>query len=113
MCIRDRMISTLNITHYRIQIAVKAYFLTAQTFFVVIIQQADQCPSCQRNSAVRRNRRVRISQRNTFAHWLHKIGDVYKRQEEHREAQRRILRYVLSDGYSRKQEDDTHGHTQK
>lgn len=31
----------------------------------------------------------------------------------HRGAQRRILRYVLSDGYSRKQKDDTHGHTQK
>ena len=31
-------------------------------------------PSCHRNSAVRRNRRVRISQRTTFAHWLHKIG---------------------------------------
>ena len=26
------------------------------------------CPSCQRNSAVRRNSRVRISQRTTFAH---------------------------------------------
>lgn len=31
----------------------------------------------------------------------------------HRGAQRRILRYVLSDRYSRKQKDDTHGHTQK
>lgn len=31
----------------------------------------------------------------------------------HRGAQRKILRYVLSDGYSRKQKDDTHGHTQK
>src|SRR5207248_129064 len=32
------------------------------------------CPSCQRNSVVRRNRRVRISQRTTFAHWLMRIG---------------------------------------
>ena len=31
-------------------------------------------PSCQRNSAVRRNRRVRISQRTTLAHWLHRMG---------------------------------------
>ncbi len=31
-------------------------------------------PSCQRNSAVRRKRRVRISQRTTFAHWLHIMG---------------------------------------
>ena len=29
----------------------------------------------------------------------------------HRGAQRRILRYVLSDRYSRKQKDDTHGNT--
>ena len=33
-----------------------------------------QCPSCHRNSAVRRKRRVRISQRKTFAHWLQRIG---------------------------------------
>ena len=32
------------------------------------------CPSCHRNSAVRRNRRVRISQRTTLAHWLQRIG---------------------------------------
>ena len=32
------------------------------------------CPSCHKNSAVRRNRRVRISQRSTFAHWLQRIG---------------------------------------
>ena len=32
------------------------------------------CPSCHRNSAVRRKRRVRISQRNTLAHWLHRMG---------------------------------------
>ena len=31
-------------------------------------------PSCQRNSAVRRNKRGRISQRITFAHWLIKSG---------------------------------------
>ena len=31
-------------------------------------------PSCQRNSAVRRKRRVRISQRITFAHWLMSSG---------------------------------------
>ena len=29
---------------------------------------------CHKNSAVRRNKRVRISHRITFAHWLHKIG---------------------------------------
>ena len=28
------------------------------------------CPSCQRNSVVRKNKRVRISQRTTLAHWL-------------------------------------------
>jgi len=32
------------------------------------------CPSCQRNSAVRRNNLVRISHRTTFAHWLIRIG---------------------------------------
>ena len=32
------------------------------------------CPSCHRNSAVRRNIRVRISQRITLAHWLHRMG---------------------------------------
>jgi hypothetical protein len=32
------------------------------------------CPSCHKNSAVRRNRRVRISQRTTFAHWLISSG---------------------------------------
>ena len=31
-------------------------------------------PSCQRNSAVRRKTRGRISHRTTFAHWLIKIG---------------------------------------
>ena len=31
-------------------------------------------PSCHRNSAVRRNSRVRISQRTTFAHWLMSSG---------------------------------------
>ena len=31
-------------------------------------------PSCQRNSAVRRNSRVRISQRTTLHHWLHRMG---------------------------------------
>ena len=31
-------------------------------------------PSCHKNSAVRRNNRVRISQRKTFAHWLQRIG---------------------------------------
>ena len=29
-------------------------------------------PSCHRNSLVRRNGRVRISHRNTFAHWPHR-----------------------------------------
>ena len=32
------------------------------------------CPSCQRNSVVRRNGRVTFSQRTTFAHWLMRIG---------------------------------------
>jgi hypothetical protein len=32
------------------------------------------CPSCHRNSAVRRNSRVRISQRTTLAHWLMSSG---------------------------------------
>ncbi len=32
------------------------------------------CPSCQRNSVVRRNIRVRSSQRTTLAHWLIRIG---------------------------------------
>ena len=32
------------------------------------------CPSCQRNSAVRRKSRVRISHRTTFAHWLMSSG---------------------------------------
>ena len=32
------------------------------------------CPSCQRNSAVRKNIRVRSSQRTTLAHWLIRIG---------------------------------------
>src|SRR3546814_2729104 len=31
-------------------------------------------PSCHRNSEVRRNIRVRISQRTTFAHWLISTG---------------------------------------
>ena len=33
-------------------------------------------PSCQRNSVVRRNGRVRFSQRTTFAHWLIEDGQV-------------------------------------
>src|SRR3546814_3943805 len=32
------------------------------------------CPSCQRNSLVRRNIRVRISQRTTLAHWFMSTG---------------------------------------
>ena len=32
------------------------------------------CPSCHKNSAVRRNKRVRISQRTTLAHWFTRIG---------------------------------------
>jgi hypothetical protein len=32
------------------------------------------CPSCHRNSVVRRNIRGRISHRTTFAHWLSSIG---------------------------------------
>ena len=32
------------------------------------------CPSCHRNSVVRRNIRVRNSQRTTLAHWLIRIG---------------------------------------
>ena len=32
------------------------------------------CPSCHRNSDVRKKRRVRISQRTTLAHWLHRMG---------------------------------------
>ena len=32
------------------------------------------CPSCHRNSVVRRNMRVRISQRTTLAHWLISTG---------------------------------------
>ena len=32
------------------------------------------CPSCHRNSSVRMNGRVRISQRCTFAHWFSSIG---------------------------------------
>ena len=32
------------------------------------------CPSCQRNSAVRRNTLVLISQRTTLHHWLQSIG---------------------------------------
>src|SRR6266511_2125623 len=32
------------------------------------------CPSCQRNSVVRRNGRVTFYQRTTFAHWLMRIG---------------------------------------
>ncbi len=32
------------------------------------------CPSCQRNSVVRRNGRVTFSQRTTLAHWLIRIG---------------------------------------
>ena len=32
------------------------------------------CPSCQRNSVVRRNIRGRISQRTTLAHWFSSIG---------------------------------------
>ena len=32
------------------------------------------CPSCQRNSVVRRNGRVTFSQRTTFAHWLMSTG---------------------------------------
>ena len=34
------------------------------------------CPSCQRNSAVRRNSRVRISQRTTLAHWFTNRGQI-------------------------------------
>ena len=32
------------------------------------------CPSCHRNSSVRRKSRVRISHRTTFAHWLMRMG---------------------------------------
>src|SRR3954451_23475230 len=32
------------------------------------------CPSCHRNSVVRRNGRVTFSQRTMFAHWLMRTG---------------------------------------
>src|SRR3546814_10820866 len=47
------------------------------------------CPSCQRNSLVRRNIRVRISQRTTLAHWFMSTG---RRSEEHTSELQSLMR---------------------